>query len=167
MQFCWCQGHRGRGLESDWAGGKLSSYIIWWAISWMRFSIAVFVCECVCVCAMYTSVFMFLCSCHCVYESLCGSQQDPGSVLPITTWQREQMGFSESAHSLDSPASALPPHPPLPPSLQPLHPPRPAVQGFCNFIKVPDHSFTVRSTLENRCCFLKCRVSSPSNTLPQ
>lgn len=136
---------QGRGLESDGAGGKLSSYILWWAISWMRFSIAVLVCECVCSVHIShcVSLLMSLCVCLCVAANRILAQSCPSQLDKGNRWVS-----LKSAHSLDSPASALHPHPPLPPSLQPLHPPRPAVHGFCNFIKAPDHSFTVKSTVE-------------------
>lgn len=129
----------------------------------------------VCVCAQCIHQSLWFCACVTVYESLCALPLRVAAnrilaqgFLPITTWQREQMGFSEECSQLRvlcfSPATSSPTSPPL----EPLHPPQPAVHGFCNFIKAPDHSFIVKSTrsLENQ-GFLKCKVSSPSNTLPQ
>lgn len=96
----------------------------------------------------------FLCLCLCEHKSTCvfpvgvaANRILAQGFLSIRFWQKEQMGFSEVCFQLRVPsAAALLPQPPTSPRLQPLYPPRPAVRAaFCNFIKAPDHSFTVKA----------------------
>lgn len=104
----------GQGLKEDVAGRKISSYIVWQAISSMHFSHRC-VCLRVSLCAVSTSIY---CLCVTVYVRQCvfpagvaASRILAQGFLSIGTWQREQMGFSEVCLQLIVPCfSTAPKH---------------------------------------------------------
>lgn len=130
-QYCWPPRSQGQGLEEDGAGRKISSYILWQAISWMQFSLTGVECLCASVCTIYISLYgffvlvsLFMWVKVCI-SSRSGSQQDPWlrDSFPSGLDKGNRWVSLKCVLSLESPCFSPATLPPTSPPLQPLHPP--------------------------------------------